>query len=126
MFKELSITPQFKVFIKNKLILICSVLALIINIIIWLIIALKIGKPAEPIALHYNIYFGIDMIGNWYKILILPLSGFLILIFNWIASYVLFKKDNKHLILGYFLTCAGLLINFILLISSIFLIIINS
>lgn len=126
MFKELSISPQFKIFIKNKLILISSFFTLIINIIIWLVIALKIGKPVEPIALHYNIYFGIDMIGYWYRMLILPLSGFLILFFNLIISYILFKKNNKYLILGYFLNCASLFINLIFLISVIFLIIINS
>ena len=126
MLKELSINPQFKVFIKNKYILPCVIFSLLLNILIWLLLYLKIGNQTESIALHYNIYFGIDMIGSWYKILMIPLGGIIILIYNWIISYFIYKQNNENIFLGYLLNFSSLFIHIILIISSILILIINS
>ena len=126
MLKELSFSPQFKIFIKNKLILISLILALIIDLFIAVFLYIKIGKPTEPVALKYSIYFEIVKIGEWYKIFIAPLVGFIIVIFNWIISYILYKKNHDNLIFAYFLSGISLFVQIILLISAINLIIINS
>ena len=125
MLKELPTMPQFKIFIKNKLIFISLILALLVNVAIWIILSIKIGKQIEPIALHYNIYFGIDRIGAWYNIYILPLGGLLIIIFNWLFGLYAYAKDNKNIILGYFLNFGSLFVQLLLLAASILLILIN-
>lgn len=126
MLKELPAMPQFKIFIKNRLVLISIILTLILNIIIWIILAVKIGSPVEPIALHYNIYFGIDRIGAWQNMYFLPLNGILIFIANWLIGLFIFIKESKNLILSYFFIFTALFVQLILLVASILLIVINS
>jgi len=58
-----------------------------------------VEPTTNPVSLHYNIYFGIDLIGEWYKIYLLPASGLVVLIINWIISLIL---HNKSKVLSYF------------------------
>lgn len=97
---------------------------LIINIIIWLtarFIDTEIGE--ELIALHYNVDFGINLIGEAKKIYIIPLLGFLIIIINFIIFGSIGKYRGRVFIF-YILFAASLLANIILLmaITSIYLI----
>ncbi|OGY47663.1 MAG: hypothetical protein A2840_00050 [Candidatus Buchananbacteria bacterium RIFCSPHIGHO2_01_FULL_47_11b] len=48
--------------------------AVILNSLLWLIFFWYIRDFPEQIPLHYNIYFGIDLVGPWYEIF--KLSGF--------------------------------------------------
>lgn len=97
---------------------------LIINIIIWLtarFIDTEIGE--ELIALHYNVDFGINLIGEAKKIYIIPLLGFLIIIIN----FIIFGSVGKYrgrVFIFHILFAASLLANIILLmaITSIYLI----
>ncbi len=52
------------------------------NLLIWLWLGLVIRPTGESVPLHYNIYFGIDKIGNSYQLYWLPLFGLIIILFN--------------------------------------------
>ena len=112
-----------KTFIKNKIILINLAGNLFFNLFLWLLLFLKIKPQEAPLLLHYNIYFGIDLIGEWYKVFLIPFSGLAIFLLNLIFSFIIYKKDK---ILSYFPLIVSLIIQIILFIGGILIILLNS
>lgn len=114
---------------KNSLILICVGLGLLINILIWALIYLKLQPVVQTLAeepafipLHYNIYLGVDLFGNWHRILWLPGVGLFILLLNGLLAFRLF---NRKKILSYFLAVSAVFSQILLLVASLFIILIN-
>jgi len=96
-----------------------------LNLFIWLVAYyININVSQDLIVLHYNINFGVDLIGSVKKIFILPLLGLIIIIINVIIFFILAKhKDFKffaHLLLG-----ACVAVNIFLFISSVTIYLIN-
>lgn len=90
----------------------------ILNLANWIYIASNISPSEQPIPLHYNIYFGIDLIGVWYNMFIIPLSGLVIIILNsWLLKSLKGNKFYKYLVLAVSSLCQVLL-----LLASIFII----
>lgn len=50
----------------------------IINAATWTGLIIGVARDQSLVPLHYTIYFGIDLTGNWMQILILPLVGTII------------------------------------------------
>ena len=107
-------------FLQDKKILCLFSASLALNIIIWLLIYIIFNNINRPIALHYNILFGIDSIGNWYNLFILPLTGLIILIINFVTVFYFYILRKKNLIK---LTSIGSLVIQIILLICIILII---
>jgi hypothetical protein len=113
---------------KNKFIIISTLLSLFINIGLWLLLYFELKKiiTLRPdlitIPLHYNVFFGIDLIGKWQQAFWLPVAGIIILIFNFILAWLFF---SKKVLTSYFLCGSMLLIQIILFISGILIILIN-
>jgi len=99
-------------FFKDKFIIIFFIITIIINFTLWVILSQKIKPNPEPIPLHYNIYFGIDLIGLWYKIYFIPGAGFLIIFINLLLSSIIYKREK---IISYFLMIAASVAQIILL-----------
>ncbi|MFA6391431.1 MAG: hypothetical protein WCW66_01575 [Patescibacteria group bacterium] len=105
----------------NRTIGIGLLVAMIINLGAWVVLYLYIKPSLDPIYLHYNIYFGIDLIGDWYEIYIIPLSGLLIILVNYLAGVILYPSNrvlSKLVVLfavpvNIFLTLASVLLAFI-------------
>ncbi len=71
-------------------------------------------KPINfPIILHYNVYFGVDIIGNWWQVYFLPAMGAAFFAINMILAYVFFQSRER--IASYLL----LLTSFILQVGNI-------
>jgi len=48
-------------------------------------------RPTDSaLILHYNVYFGVDLIGAWWHVYALPLGGFLLFLLNTILAYWFF------------------------------------
>jgi hypothetical protein len=76
--------------------------ALFINLADWGTLAYFIRPVDFPIILHYNVYFGVDLIGSWWQIFMLPLMGALILVVNAFLAYIFFEQKERiasHLLL---------------------------
>lgn len=76
--------------------------ALFVNGANWGVIAYFIRPVDFPIILHYNVYFGVDVIGAWWQIYFLPLIGLLILIVNTALGYLFYQQKERtvtHLLL---------------------------
>lgn len=103
---------KINLFLKDKLIVICSLIIFLLNLSIWLILYMKVQPTSEPIPLHYNIYFGIDLIGSWYKIYYIPGFGMIIFFINLLLSYIIYKREK---IISYFLIFSSGMIQIIFL-----------
>jgi hypothetical protein len=97
--------------------------AVLLNIVIWILLYLKIKPSSYPVPLHFTIYFGIDVIDNWYNIFVIPLLGLLFCIINFFLAALVFKKER---ILSYFLNSISLFIQILLILGAISSILIQS
>lgn len=73
--------------------------------------------------LHYNILFGVDYIGEWWRVLFLPITGLLIFIMNFILGWLLFHKDK---LISIILNSISLLCQIFVLIASGILVFLNA
>jgi hypothetical protein len=69
--------------------------ALILNAVNWGLIAFFIRPVDFPIILHYNVYFGVDVIGDWWQVYFLPLIGLIILMANAILGYMFYQRKER-------------------------------
>lgn len=99
------------------------VLSLVTNLANWLILKIFIQPIDLPIILHYNVYFGVDMMGNYKEAYVLPLIGMILLFVNFFLSKYLYEKKER--IASYLLLMAAAMIQLALIVSSISVIIIN-
>lgn len=83
-----------KLYFKNLPNLIMLSLSLAVNILSWLWLVFQIKPQQEDIFLHYNVLFGVDYLGSWWKVFYLPIFGLLIFWTNMIIGWALFGKDK--------------------------------
>lgn len=107
---------------RDKLVLVNLAVGLLANVILWIILVFNFWGSVEYIILRYNIYFGISSFGPWWRILLLPLIGLLILVINFGNAFY-FHFHNR--ILSYFLSFGAAGLNIILLAAGLLLIYIN-
>ncbi|MFA5070081.1 MAG: hypothetical protein WC528_02265 [Patescibacteria group bacterium] len=110
---------NLKVFYQNKLFLINLLFSVLINLATWLLLSLEFKAQSDPVILHYNIYFGIDLIGPWYRVYLMPLFGFICFFINFFLSVIIYAKEK---LLSYFLVFISSLMQIILIIATIFII----
>ena len=80
--------------------------------------------PSEKsIILHYNVYFGVDSIGDFHEVYMLPFIGISMLLINGLFSFYFYAKKER--VASYILLLTVLMIQMSLLISVISVIIIN-
>lgn len=83
-----------KLYLTKKPNLVMFSLSLAMNIGIWLWLLLQIHPQKEPVFLHYTILFGVDLTGDWYRVLAVPVVGLCIFFVNAFLGWVLFQKDS--------------------------------
>ena len=83
-----------KLYFKHLPHLIMLPLGLLLNLASWVWLLWQIKPQPDPIFLHYNVLFGVDFIGEWWKVLYLPIVGLFIFLLNGILAWVLFSKDK--------------------------------
>lgn len=83
-----------KVFIKDPWIIVPLVTGLATQLFVWPFIFFQLGQRSDYLFLHYNIIFGVDLVGPWWKILYLPLGGLGIIILNIALSLYIYNHDK--------------------------------
>ena len=68
--------------------------AILVQIFLWWYLISNIRPEAGQIFLHYNIIFGVDLIGDWWKIYLIPLAGLLVILLNYFFSLMLYSVDK--------------------------------
>ncbi len=99
-------------------------LIVIIGLILlnWLFVyIININVSQDLVVLHYNVDFGVNLIGSVKQVYIIPLMGLIVFIINLVLSVFVNKQDKffTHLLLG-----ATMLVNVFLFIaiSSVYLV----
>lgn len=91
------------------------IILLTINLLNW-IVAFTINKNVSQdlVFLHYNVTFGVNLIGSVIKVYIIPLLGFIIILINFVLLVFIHKQSRfvVHLLLT-----SALLANIFLLIA---------
>lgn len=89
--------------------------ALGLNVLTWGIIVYFLRRVDFPIILHYNVYFGVDVIGSWWQVYFLPLIGLLILLINSSLGYLFY--DKKERTVAHLLMLATLIVQITVLVA---------
>ncbi|MBI4280668.1 hypothetical protein HY628_00545 [Candidatus Uhrbacteria bacterium] len=79
-------------------------------------------QDREVVALHYNIYFGIDLVGPWQGIFLPAVIGLAAFLLNLLGILLLY--DRKR-ILAYLLAGGTVFLQALLLVASIFIVLLN-
>lgn len=103
------------------------IFSILVNIFIWLVLYYKIYPLSYlteygQIFLHYNVYFGIDNIGQWSKTFIIPLLGLFIILFNNLLAYNFYLKEK---LISQVLVVSQAVLQVILFAAAIFVILLN-
>lgn len=68
--------------------------AILAQIFIWVYVLANIHPSAGQLFLHYNVIFGVDLIGEWWQVYYLPAAGLLVLIVNYGLSLFFYRNDK--------------------------------
>ena len=101
---------KIKFFFSKRVIYWLTILTLSVNFYLWYLIYNFVDFSKEFHVLHYNVYFGIDLIDSPQKLLNIPLLGIIILISNLFLSYISYII-KKEFIISYFLLTTSLFVN---------------
>jgi hypothetical protein len=96
--------------------------ALATNIVTWAWIAWNIRPVEDHIFLHYNILFGVDLIGAWYKIYNFPALGLFILLINAGIGWIFFRNDK---FVSVIFSTIALICQIIILIAALLIVFLN-
>jgi hypothetical protein len=110
-------------YFKSHIVIWLLILSLVANMIDWLILKIWIKPVDFPIILHYNVYFGVDLIGDYRQVFVLPLIGLILFVVNLILSLYFYKQKER--ISSYMLMIASLMIQLSLIVASVSVILIN-
>lgn len=97
-------------------------LSFILQTVIWVWLLWNIHSGPEPIFLHYNVLFGVDYIGEWWRVLTLPLVGLGILLSNALVGWLCFHRDK---FVAYLMNTVALLCQILLLVAAVLLVFLN-
>ncbi|MBU0546276.1 hypothetical protein KKA13_03420 [Patescibacteria group bacterium] len=64
------------------------------QIFMWTYILYYIHPSPDQFFLHYNITFGVDLAGEWWKILLLPISGLAVFLINYFLSFYFYGVEK--------------------------------
>jgi len=89
---------QKKKFWRDKKMLSLVLIALILNLFIWIYLFFIFWGKTEPVLLHTNILFNTDLIGSWTRLLIYPILSLGILLINLILIFQFYLLRQKKLV----------------------------
>jgi len=72
-------------------------LSFVLNVASFLVLFYFVKKLNNLIILHYNVYLGVDLIGDGKQILLMPLVAFCFLVVNLILAIYFFNKKERML-----------------------------
>lgn len=110
-------------FFRNPIFQWVFIASLAVNFINWGALAFFIRPVDFPLILHYNVFFGVDIIGAWWQVFFLPGMGLFILAVNTFLAFLLFARKER--IAAYIFLLASFFVQAGLAISSASLILIN-
>lgn len=109
-------------FVQDKIISRVFIFSLLTNLLAWLSMFWQVPFRQGSFFLHYTVYFGVDWVGEWKMIFLIPLTGFLFLVINTLFAYFFYKSQK---LISYFFVSATAILEIFIVFQGIFLIIMN-
>lgn len=97
--------------------------SLSINLLIWFYIYKNKITGDYPVILHYNLIFGVDYLGDYFKAYFISFIGLLILMLNTFLSHYFYSRER---LASYFLVINILIIQIFLLFAGYLVVRVNS
>lgn len=94
-----------------------------IQIFMWWNLIANIHPALGRVFLHYNIIFGVDLAGEWWKIFFLPAGGLLVFCINYFLSFMFYGTDK---FLARLMSFWALFFHIFLLVGVVFLVRLNA
>ena len=97
--------------------------SVLLNIATWVVVIWFIPRQEGGTVIPYNIYFGIDSVGQWSELLTIPITGLVIVVLNTVLSLLYSKKAA---LLSTVLEISSLAIQAVLFVAAVLLISVNT
>ena len=115
-----------RTFFRDKYVLWPLVLSLALILLVSALLFAKMPRQTPSglaiIPLHYNVHFGIDYVGPWFKVFALPGGGLAILFANAVLIWLTYSKGA---LLGRLLSFGTLLVELTLASAAVFILLFN-
>ena len=112
----------FRSYWKNEIIMGIFALSCLANVSLWMFL-FKNQKSSElPVILHYNLFFGVDYLGGYNEIYLIPIVGVIVIIINTTLGYLLYERER---LASYFLTFNIFIVQTFLLLAGYLIVEIN-
>ena len=102
-----------RIFFKDRLNAILLIAGGLLALGQWLMMIWQVRPTADVLPLHYNIFFGVDYVGQWYQAYYAPLLSVVIFGVNLLVAMIFYKREKN---LSYLILSATV---FLMLLSSI-------
>lgn len=112
-----------KLFFKKRWAWIPLSVALASNLFIWAYLIWFIRPTEELLILHYTIHFGVDFLGRWLSVFVVPLVGLLFLLINTALGWWFW---NRVRVLTYVLNVVSVVIQGVLVGVAVLLVFLNT
>lgn len=110
-------------FFQNHIVLWLLLFGFIANVANWSILGIFMNRVDANVILHYNVYFGVDMLGKWTLAFVMPAVGLAVYLINGCLADYFYR--NKERVASYVLLLAALMVQLSLIIASAAVILIN-
>lgn len=110
-------------FFRNTIVRTLLSVAFLMNVATWLVLLFAVSPKRGTVILHYNVYLGVDMVGPYGQVFLVPAIGLLFLVVNGFLAAFLYNSWER--IAAYMLLLAGTMIEFGVLIASISVALVN-
>lgn len=98
-------------------------LSAIANLVMWGYLYANRIESDYPVILHYNLFFGVDFLGNYSLTFFLPLIGLILLLLNAVLGQIFFRIER---LASYILTLNIFFIQLLLLFACVLIVRTNS
>ena len=85
---------SLRLFVRDPWIGFSLLVALIIQIGVWWYVISHLSGISDQATLHYNVVFGVDLVGSKWRLIRLPAGGLLILLVNALISWLSYRGDR--------------------------------
>lgn len=110
------------IWLQDKILLVFFLVSFFLNLAFYLFLVALARPTSEPVVLHYTVYFGFDLIGEWYRFYFMPTVGTFLFLVNFFVTLKFYQPERMA---GYLLSSLTLVVEFLLLIGGILVLLIN-
>ena len=113
----------FRALFKGTITRVSVLVSLPFLILSWIIPFWRLSTLGDHIPLHYNVYFGVDYIGRWEMVILLPVFATISLVVNLVVAKAV-RKESEPLANALTLSAAG--VSTIVFAAMFFILVLNS